>query len=195
MRFAAAAFALCAVAASGAAFSASARIGACARPASLGVVRFPRGGNEHVVSLGNCTDRVTGKAVAWHPPRTFRSSTGHVAAVATTGLRTKRGSEAITVDGRTVYRVAERYGSPGPILLAGWSPDSRWILFSIDPDLEKQGIVDPARVTREALQNAVSVAGTAMTMGSLIVELPEEKPAAGGGGMPRRWPTRGRRCR
>jgi chaperonin GroEL len=52
-------------------------------------------------------------------------------------------------------------------------------------DLKKQGIVDPAKVTREAIQNAVSVAGTAMTMGALIVELPEEKPAAPmGGGMP-----------
>jgi chaperonin GroEL len=51
-------------------------------------------------------------------------------------------------------------------------------------DLKQKGIVDPAKVTREAVQNAVSIAGTAMTMGSLIVELPEEKPAAGGGGMP-----------
>jgi len=52
-------------------------------------------------------------------------------------------------------------------------------------DLKEQGIVDPAKVTREAIQNAVSVAGTAMTMGSLIVDLPEDKPAAPmGGGMP-----------
>ncbi len=52
-------------------------------------------------------------------------------------------------------------------------------------DLKKTGIVDPAKVTREALQNAVSIAGTAMTMGSLIVEIPEDKPAAPmGGGMP-----------
>lgn len=53
-------------------------------------------------------------------------------------------------------------------------------------DLKAAGIVDPAKVTREAVQNAVSIAGTAMTMGSLIVDLPEEKPAAGGmpgGGM------------
>jgi chaperonin GroEL len=49
-------------------------------------------------------------------------------------------------------------------------------------DLKAEGIVDPAKVTREAVQNAVSIAGTAMTMGSLIVDLPEEKPA--GGGMP-----------
>lgn len=45
-------------------------------------------------------------------------------------------------------------------------------------DLKVAGVVDPAKVTREAVQNAVSIAGTAMTMGSLIVDIPEEKPAA-----------------
>ena len=49
-------------------------------------------------------------------------------------------------------------------------------------NLKEKGILDPAKVTREAITNAVSVAGTAMTMGSLIVDLPEEKGAAGGGG-------------
>ena len=47
--------------------------------------------------------------------------------------------------------------------------------------LKDQGIVDPAKVTREAITNAVSIAGTAMTMGALIVEVPDDKPAAGGG--------------
>jgi chaperonin GroEL len=51
-------------------------------------------------------------------------------------------------------------------------------------ELKTLGIVDPAKVTREAITNAVSIAGTAMTMGSLIVEIPEEKGAAAGGGMP-----------
>jgi chaperonin GroEL len=51
-------------------------------------------------------------------------------------------------------------------------------------DLKAAGIIDPARVTREAIQNAVSIAGTAMTMGSLVVEVPEkESPAAGAPGM------------
>jgi len=53
-------------------------------------------------------------------------------------------------------------------------------------DLKTNGVVDPARVTKEALQNAVSIAGTAMTMGALVVEVPEPKaPAAPdmGGGM------------
>lgn len=52
-------------------------------------------------------------------------------------------------------------------------------------DLKKAGIVDPARVTKEAIQNAVSIAATAMTMGALVVDIPEkEAPAAPAGGMP-----------
>ncbi len=55
-------------------------------------------------------------------------------------------------------------------------------------DMKAAGIVDPARVTKEALQNAASIAGTAMTMGALIVDVPEPKGAAPdmsgmGGGM------------
>ncbi len=44
-------------------------------------------------------------------------------------------------------------------------------------DLKKAGIIDPARVTREAVQNAISIAATTITMGALIVDIPEEKPA------------------
>lgn len=44
-------------------------------------------------------------------------------------------------------------------------------------DLKATGVVDPKRVTREALQNAVSIAGTSMTMGALVVEVPEKKEA------------------
>jgi chaperonin GroEL len=53
-------------------------------------------------------------------------------------------------------------------------------------DLKTSGIVDPARVTKEAVLNAVSIAGTAMTMGALVVDIPKEEkadPAAGMGGM------------
>jgi chaperonin GroEL len=46
-------------------------------------------------------------------------------------------------------------------------------------DLKATGVVDPARVTKEAIQNAVSIAGTSMTMGALVVEVPEPKTAAG----------------
>jgi chaperonin GroEL len=53
-------------------------------------------------------------------------------------------------------------------------------------DLKTAGIIDPTRVTKESLQNAVSIAGTAMTMGALVVDVPEKEkadPAAGMGGM------------
>jgi len=54
-------------------------------------------------------------------------------------------------------------------------------------DLKKAGVIDPARVTREAVQNAISIAATAITMGALIVEIPEKEDqsasAAGMGGM------------
>ena len=50
-------------------------------------------------------------------------------------------------------------------------------------DLKAAGIIDPAAVTRQALQNAASIAGTAMTMGALVVDVPEKAaaPAMGGG--------------
>ena len=51
-------------------------------------------------------------------------------------------------------------------------------------DLKATGVIDPARVTKEALLNAVSIAGTAMTMGALVVDIPEKEAASVGGGMP-----------
>ncbi len=45
-------------------------------------------------------------------------------------------------------------------------------------DLKTAGVIDPARVTKEAVQNAVSIAGTAMTMGALVVDVPEPKGSA-----------------
>ncbi len=54
-------------------------------------------------------------------------------------------------------------------------------------DLKAAGVVDPARVTKEAVQNAASIAGTAITMGALVVDVPEAKSSApdmsGMGGM------------
>lgn len=51
-------------------------------------------------------------------------------------------------------------------------------------DLKKDGVIDPARVTREAIQNAISIAATTITMGSLIVDLPEPEKDASGSAMP-----------
>ena len=51
-------------------------------------------------------------------------------------------------------------------------------------DVKKAGVIDPARVTKEAVQNAVSIASTAATMGALVVDMPEPEAPAASGGMP-----------
>jgi chaperonin GroEL len=49
-------------------------------------------------------------------------------------------------------------------------------------DMVKAGIIDPAKVTRSALQNAASIAALVLTTESAVVEKPEEEePAAAGG--------------
>ncbi len=53
-------------------------------------------------------------------------------------------------------------------------------------DLVKSGIIDPAKVTRSALQNAASIAALLLTTEVLVADKPEKKPepaAAGAGGM------------
>ena len=54
-------------------------------------------------------------------------------------------------------------------------------------DLVKAGVIDPAKVTRYALQNAASIAGLMLTTEAMIAELPDEKgegmAGMGGGGM------------
>lgn len=53
-------------------------------------------------------------------------------------------------------------------------------------DLKKAGVVDPVLVTKQAVQNAASIAGTSMTMGALVAEVPEKEDdssAGASGGM------------
>ena len=49
-------------------------------------------------------------------------------------------------------------------------------------DLLKQGIIDPAKVVRSALQNAASIASLLLTTEALVADKPEDKSAGGGGG-------------
>ncbi len=53
-------------------------------------------------------------------------------------------------------------------------------------DMIRAGIIDPAKVTRTALQNAASIAGLMVTTEALVSDIPEEEkvPAMPGGGMP-----------
>ncbi len=51
-------------------------------------------------------------------------------------------------------------------------------------DLVSAGIIDPAMVTRSALQNAASIAKNILTTEAIVAEVPEKEAAGGGGGMP-----------
>ncbi|MBI1397836.1 MAG: chaperonin GroEL, partial [Betaproteobacteria bacterium] len=51
-------------------------------------------------------------------------------------------------------------------------------------DLVSEGVIDPTKVTRTALQNAASVAGLILTTDAMVAELPKEEKAPAGGGMP-----------
>ncbi len=56
-------------------------------------------------------------------------------------------------------------------------------------DLKANGVIDPVVVTKKAVESASSIAGTAMTMGALVVDVPEKAASAApdmsgmGGGM------------
>ncbi|MEA2403575.1 MAG: chaperonin GroEL, partial [Thermoleophilaceae bacterium] len=51
-------------------------------------------------------------------------------------------------------------------------------------DLVAQGIIDPAMVTRSALQNAASIAKNILTTEAIVAEIPDKGENGGGGGMP-----------
>ena len=70
-----------------------------------------------------------------------------------------------------VQKVAAGAGAP-----ASTPPTGEYV------DLAKAGIIDPVKVTRNAVSNAASIAGLLLTTESLIVEKPaESEPAAAGG--------------
>ncbi|MBR5904302.1 MAG: chaperonin GroEL, partial [Alphaproteobacteria bacterium] len=51
-------------------------------------------------------------------------------------------------------------------------------------DMMKEGIIDPAKVVKTAIQAAASTAGVLLTTGAVMSEIPEEKPATPNGSMP-----------
>ncbi|MHB1459045.1 MAG: chaperonin GroEL, partial [Armatimonadota bacterium] len=52
-------------------------------------------------------------------------------------------------------------------------------------DMVKAGIVDPAKVTRSAIENAASIASLLLTTEAIVADIPEKEkaPPAGGPGM------------
>jgi len=85
--------------------------------------------------------------------------------------------------------LAENAGEDGNVVVANVRKKEQGVGFNVLTaeyvDMIKAGIIDPAKVTRTALQNAVSVATMILTTECLICELPApEKESPMGGGMP-----------
>ena len=51
-------------------------------------------------------------------------------------------------------------------------------------DLKEAGIIDPLKVTKTALLNAISVAANYLMIGAAITEIPKKESGGAGGGMP-----------
>jgi chaperonin GroEL len=84
-------------------------------------------------------------------------------------------------------RIAQNAGFEGSVIVSHIREESDARGFDAAAgewtDMVKAGIVDPAKVTRSALQNAASIAALVLTTESAVVEKPEEEePAAGGHG-------------
>ncbi|HBJ18394.1 MAG TPA: chaperonin GroEL [Clostridiales bacterium] len=80
-------------------------------------------------------------------------------------------------------QIAENAGLDGSVIIAKIRESGK-IGYGFDAykeeycDMVAAGIVDPAKVTRSALQNAVSIASTVLTTEAVVAEKKEEKPAA-----------------
>ncbi|MFH2203191.1 MAG: chaperonin GroEL [Elusimicrobiota bacterium] len=92
-----------------------------------------------------------------------------------------------------IRQLAENCGLEGSVVVNHVEKSSNGIGLNAETgeyaDLMKEGIVDPVKVTRAAIENAASIAGTVLTTSVLIADIPEEKKDSGmphghGGGMP-----------
>ena len=88
-----------------------------------------------------------------------------------------------------LYHIAANAGLEGAVIINKVAESNPGVGFDALTeeyvDMVKQGILDPAKVTRSALQNATSVASTLLTTESVVANIKEETPAmpAGGAGM------------
>ena len=81
-----------------------------------------------------------------------------------------------------LYRIAENAGLDGSVIVNKVKESPVGIGFDAYNeeyvDMVKAGIIDPAKVTRSALQNAASVASTLLTTESVVANIKEPQPAA-----------------
>ena len=85
-----------------------------------------------------------------------------------------------------VRQIAENAGVDGAVIAgkllegkgANWGYNAQTGEFT---DMVKDGVIDPAKVVRCALEDAASVAGLLITTEAMIADRPEKKPAPMGG--------------
>ena len=86
-----------------------------------------------------------------------------------------------------LYHIAANAGLEGSVIINKVRESEAGIGFNALTeeyvDMVKAGILDPAKVTRSALQNATSVASTMLTTESVVANIKEETPAMPAGGM------------
>jgi len=89
-------------------------------------------------------------------------------------------------------QIAQNAGMDGSIVVDRAKNEKKGFGFDAQAmewcDLVKKGIIDPAKVTRSALQNAASIAAMLLTTECIVTDIPEKKeppmpPGGGGGGM------------
>ena len=87
--------------------------------------------------------------------------------------------------------IVENSGGEGSVIVSKVSEGNESFGYNAKEgtyvDMLKEGIIDPKKVTRVALENAASVAGMILTTECALIDIKEETPAAppmGGGGMP-----------
>jgi chaperonin GroEL len=89
-------------------------------------------------------------------------------------------------------QIAQNAGVEGSVIINNIKNEKKGVGYDVLTesyvDMIEKGIVDPAKVTRSALQNAASIAAMVLTTESLVADIPEkekEMPMGGGhGGMP-----------
>lgn len=78
-------------------------------------------------------------------------------------------------------QIADNAGARGEVIVEKVKEEKEFVGYDAQNnkfvDMFQAGIVDPAKVTRSALENAASVAGLLLTTEALVVEIPEKKPA------------------
>ena len=84
-----------------------------------------------------------------------------------------------------LYRIAENAGLDGSVIVNKVKEAENGVGYDAYKeeyvDMVKAGIIDPAKVTRSALQNAASVASTLLTTEAVVASIKEPQPAAPAG--------------